>query len=49
MMPMIFNGIEDEREKSIQEFADYCRCQDALSPVIIKKIEEEYLHHSPIG
>ena len=40
--------IEDDDEKSIREFVDYCRDQDSLSPLTIKKIEEEYFHQSPI-
>ena len=40
--------IEDDHEKSIKEFTDYCRDQDSLSPLIIKKITKEYSDHSPI-
>ena len=40
--------IEDDHEKSIKEFADFCRDQDSLSPLTIKKITEEYFDHSPI-
>ena len=40
--------IEDDHEKSIKEFTDYCRDQDSLSPLTIKKIKEEYFDHSPI-
>ena len=32
--------IEDDHEKSIKEFTDYCRDQDSLSPLTIKKIKE---------
>ena len=40
--------IEDDHEKSIKEFTDYCRDQDSLSLPTIKKITEEYFDHSPI-
>ena len=40
--------IEDDHEKSIKEFADYCHDQNSLSPLTIKKIREEYFDHSPI-
>ena len=40
--------IEDDHEKSIKEFADFCRDQDSLSPLTIKKITKEYSDHSPI-
>ena len=40
--------IEDDHEKSIREFADYCRDHDSLSPLTIKKIKEEYSVQSPI-
>ena len=40
--------IEDDHEKSIKEFADYCRDQNSLSPLTIKKITEEFFDHSPI-
>ena len=40
--------IEDDHEKSIKEFTDYCRDQDSLSPLTIKRVTEEYFDHSPI-
>ena len=40
--------IEDDHEKSIKEFVDYCRRQKDPSPLTIEKIEKEYLRHSPI-
>ena len=40
--------IEDDHEKSIKEFTDYCHDQNSLSPLTIKKIKEEYFDHSPI-
>ena len=40
--------IEDDHEKSIKEFVDYCRRQKELSPLTIEKIEKEYYHRSPI-
>ena len=40
--------IEDDHEKSIREFADYCRDQADVSESTVKKIEEEYRDHAPI-
>ena len=40
--------IEDDHEKSIKEFADYCLDQGSLNPLTIKKITEDYFNHSPI-
>ena len=40
--------IEDDHKKSIEEFADYCRDQNSLSPRTIKEITEKYFDHSPI-
>ena len=40
--------IEDDHEKSMEEFVAYCRRQKDPSPLTIEKIENEYPHHSPI-
>ena len=40
--------IEDDHEKSMEEFVDYCHRQKELSPLTIEKIEKEYHHRSPI-
>ena len=40
--------IEDDHEKSIREFAAYCRDQADVSKFTVKKIEEEYRDHTPI-
>ncbi|CAF0943341.1 unnamed protein product [Rotaria sordida] len=40
--------IDDDDTKSIKELVDYCRLQNDIAEDEIKKIEQEYHHHSPI-